>query len=500
MPREDVNIKVSSDVAEAVRLWKAMQEGPQQMANEMEAMGQKGKKSTKGITDELVGMVGKWASIAAAIGVAQKAMEGYFESQKKNREQADKSSLSVDESARRFYVQGGIRDAQSQRKATETILGVAEMRAVDSNTAFGAATQLVSSGFNSDDVTQGGVLDQFLQILNATNAAGGNADAEGLAKAMTQYMTANNMDLSALNVRKVGVGVQRLFTGTNLQIGNLSRFAPESATIGEYSGLGAMEQAALFSQFLDVTDEAKGATAFRSGVVSLATAGSDKTKQRGLEMLGLRPEDVDFQGESFFDVQRLLAERRAGLSGDQRNIADKMLFGQDGLTFANVLLNQDAIGEGRRRVGLTQDEQGFVDTLAIAEQGIAANDRRTGVLEDRAFFDEDKTITEEAARRQIRARNKLNGNTAIDVAAAGIDEFIYNRALNFTDAEGAAALVGQGAAATGQNYQPGKQQVEVSINMTVKDAAGVERPERVEVEAVPRQGGGNFGWYSQIGQ
>jgi hypothetical protein len=405
-------------------------------------------------------------------------------------------------------VQGGIRDAQSQRKATETILGVAEMRAVDSNTAFGAATQLVSSGFNSDDVTQGGVLDQFLQILNATNAKSttGGVDAEGLAKAMTQFMNANGMELSALNVRKAGVAVQGLFGSTNLQIGNLSRFAPDSAAISNFSGLNATDQLAVFSQFLDKTDEAKGATAFRSGVVSLATAGADSTKQKGLAMLGLRPEDVDFQGESFFDVQRLLAERRAGLSGDQRNIADKMLFGQDGLMFASTLLDStgnpktDSVMITNQRRRMVSNEQGFRDALAISEQGIAANDRRTGVLEDRAFFDEDKTITEEAARRQIRARNKLNGNTAIDVAAAGIDEFIYNRALNFTDAEGAAALVGQGAAATGQNYQPGKQQVEVSINMTVKDAAGVERPERVEVEAVPRQGGGNFGWYSQIGQ
>ena len=38
MAREDVNIKVSANVAEAIRLWKAMQEGPQQMARELDGL------------------------------------------------------------------------------------------------------------------------------------------------------------------------------------------------------------------------------------------------------------------------------------------------------------------------------------------------------------------------------------------------------------------------------------------------------------------------------
>ena len=57
MAKDDVNIKVTADVAEAIRLWNEMSKGPQKMANEMAAMGVKGRKATKGVTADLKKMV-----------------------------------------------------------------------------------------------------------------------------------------------------------------------------------------------------------------------------------------------------------------------------------------------------------------------------------------------------------------------------------------------------------------------------------------------------------
>jgi hypothetical protein len=74
MAKEDVNIKVSANVAEAIQLWKAMEKGPEGMANALSDMGQKGKKAGKDIGDSAFDLVGKWTSVAAAVGLVTKAL------------------------------------------------------------------------------------------------------------------------------------------------------------------------------------------------------------------------------------------------------------------------------------------------------------------------------------------------------------------------------------------------------------------------------------------
>lgn len=65
--REDVNIKVSANVAEAIQLWKAMEAGPDGMAKALSAMGEKGGKAAKTAGDEIVAMAQKFTSAAAIL-------------------------------------------------------------------------------------------------------------------------------------------------------------------------------------------------------------------------------------------------------------------------------------------------------------------------------------------------------------------------------------------------------------------------------------------------
>mgnify|MGYP001012010193 CR=1 FL=1 len=67
MAREDVNIKVSANVAEAIQLWKAMEAGPEGMAKSLDAMGQKGKKSADLAGDSILAMATKFGSASAII-------------------------------------------------------------------------------------------------------------------------------------------------------------------------------------------------------------------------------------------------------------------------------------------------------------------------------------------------------------------------------------------------------------------------------------------------
>lgn len=83
MAKEDVNIKVSANVAEAIQLWKAMEAGPDGMAKALTTMGDKGSKATKGMEAEFTAFIGKWGSAAAVIGGVTAALKAMHEESKK---------------------------------------------------------------------------------------------------------------------------------------------------------------------------------------------------------------------------------------------------------------------------------------------------------------------------------------------------------------------------------------------------------------------------------
>ena len=519
MAREDVNIKVSSNVAEAIQMWKAMEEGPQAMANQMDIMSQRGKKGANDMASAFEGLIGKWASITTGIMAAKAALDIYIQAKERMNELENENTLTVDEASRRLFVQGTVTDTDEQSRIRQQVLRIGTNRATTGENAFAAATQLVSSGFSMDETVNGGGLDEFLKILNTTNASGANTNPDELAKAMVQYMTASGQDLTAENLRSNGIAIQSLFRGTNLQVGGLARFAPEAATIAQFTGQTSNEMGAAYSQFLDVTDDAKGSTAYRSGVVSLATAGADRKKTEALKQLGLDVTDVDFQGESFEQVLQRLSTAFGKVSGDQRNVLMKQLFGQDGMTFGNVMLSDQAIAEYRRRVALTKDEAGFNATLGIAESGISAEERRTTTMEQQNFFDEDRKLTTEDYNQRIAAQSKLRGDSDWTIWWR---QWGYNRARNFmSDADAAdfKSLGGtegiespvsltpdevralgndpsrlkevQSGSARGEFYRRELERAGIDINITLRDATGNEIPQDAEVQNLNQPGGGN---------
>jgi len=428
MAREDVNVKVSANVAEALQLWRAMEKGPEGMAGALGAMGDKGKQSARGLAGELEGLVGKWASIGAAIAGAQALLASFFNDMKRMREETEKTTFDIEESTKRFLVQAGMRADQSSA-VQQALFGIATSRKVSLDSAFTAGTQLVSSGFSSDQLLQGGALSEFLQLLAATNATGKEVNSAELAKSMVQFMTAQGAPLTAAGVRENAVAIQSLFKGTNLQTAQLSRFAPDAATISNFTGLGGPEMLALFSQFLDVTDEAKGSTAFRAGALRLGTAGANKETQRGLAMLGLTAEDVDFQGENFFEVQERLITAMEKVEGNVRNNASKLIFGAEGMPFSNVLLTREGQAAGQQRIGLTRNEAAYAEAVAFAESGRGPTRVQSQTERDVALFDPTAPDSE-TLRNRLETYMEEQGFSPIRRTAERMGFSMYEKLTN----------------------------------------------------------------------
>ncbi len=396
MAKEDVNIKVSANVAEAVRMWQAMEEGPKGMASELEQLGRKGKKASSGMSKEFSSLVGHWVSIGAGIAAAKKLIDLFISAQKESLRLTGEATIPVDDLSRRFQVQGGLTNAEAER-AKVSILATGRDRAFTPEGAFGPGTQLVSSGFTPQEVT-GGALDEFLKLLNATNANGGNVDAAELAKATVQFLKATEQTLTADSIRGNAQEIQGLFKSTNLQAGGLGLFAGKAGPISDVTGL-KKELLPIFSQFLDVVSDEVGGTAFRSSSIALATAGSEPAKVRALKSIGLKPEDIDFQGEDFFTVQKRMADAFDSKPGEVANIAAKRLFGNEGLIAKSVLFSQSGVAETQRRLGLSASDAAYERDVAITEGSLLAKGRAAESGKASAFFDE--TFVDPATARQV---------------------------------------------------------------------------------------------------
>lgn len=401
MAREDVNIKVTANVAEAIQLWKAMEAGPEGMAKALDSMGQKGKQSTKGLGDEVVSYAGKWLTVGTAVAAATKLINDQFEAVKRLREERNAATNSIDEVFNRFQVQARIPNGPEADRTRTQLLSIIANRKASPITGLSSAVELGSAGASVQDILGGG-LDEFLKLTTGTNAAGRNVDQAELAHAMVLFLEANGRRPNKAGMQETSLALQQLFGGTNLQLSNLARFAPEAGKIADASHMTPVQQLALYSQFLGTQDEAMGAVAMRSATMSLAAAGANPKKVKALKQMGLTPGDVDFQGEDYFAVAERLQKGFAGIKPEQRNIAAKLLFGDEGMGFYNIALKPGGVEETRRRVALAQSTEGVEEALKTAESSRDAGRRQAETIAAAANYDPSRQDPQ-------TVRNRLSG-------------------------------------------------------------------------------------------
>lgn len=481
MAREDVNIKVSANVAEAIRLWKAMEEGPEGMAREIDGLAATGKRGAQGMAAEFDKLVGKLTAVQLAIGAAKKVFDEFQQLRQQDLERRGRAFDSVDAEARRFYVQqGGTGDYDAFR---QKILDIAVTRSVSPQQAYASATQLVSSGFSADQVLEGGVLDQYLKTLAATNQTGQQVDAAELAKAMSLFLNATGQ-MNQQGMRGAGVATQNLFQGTNLQLSDMARFAPEAGVIRQMTGL-QNEQLGILAQFLNNADIAKGATAFRAGAVALATAGAMPKKVQALAELGLTPEDVDFQGESFFDVQRRLTGALQNVPGQTRNRVMARLFGAEGMLFGTTLLTPDGVAQTEEYQRIAANGGSFDRAVQVSEGSLNARRNRENAREARAFYGEGYVDSELMRQVIINWIEESKSNDATKSLLKGVagQTFDFSQWLTSDpEAAGRAAIRAAGGDQRTQDALVERARAEsVDVRVEIVDQNAIAIPHKSEV-------------------
>jgi hypothetical protein len=420
MAREDVNIKVSANVAEAIRLWKSMEEGPQGMANELDALGRKGKRSADDMSTAMDKLIGKWATLGAKIQGVKSLYNEWSAFNAGEQGKVDSASMMLDVASRRFQVQAGVSDSQMSSMRSQ-ILGIAKARGVGIEAAFGVGQQLLSSGFKTSDVLGGGALDAALQAANALNATGKNFNPTEFAASLGNYLEGTGQKQNAGNLRALSQQLYGLYLGTDVQPQDLAQLASKASAIQSMTGMSQGDILGVYSQFRGTLDAATAATAMRSGYVAQATIGADKGKTAALATMGLKPGDVDYVNESHLQVQERMIRGFASLSDDMRNRVAKTLYGQEGLPFYTTLMSDAGMRQTRERLGMSSDLASFNRSAAITEGGLAADEARAEVETAQAYATGTPTSATVKSRFLARLRREGAWGTTRALAATGYD-------------------------------------------------------------------------------
>ena len=379
MPSSTAEITFTSTDKGVLALMERLDRSQDKLARNMDRLGRESKRSAdasrdgwkkvgstfKGVALSLVG----GGSILTGLNLIKSAQADIIK-------QAEQIASKYEDSAKRFRVQTGYRGAEAGA-AQARVENIAYANAVSLDTAFNAGTQLASSGFDRREAS-GDSLNAFLDVLAATNQSGEQVDSAELAKSLAGFLSSQNLELNAANVRRVGAGTQALFKGTNLQLSALTPLAKEGASLA--TALSPEETLASASVLLDQgIDESSTAVALRSIVSRLQTAKEGKAQDRGLEILGLKSGQVDFVGEDLDAVLGTLAEAFGRTDERDRAGAAKLLVGEAAV--APLLKLIESRGTVRDRVSLQSETGQFDADVREAQSGVNAAARRSEVRE-----------------------------------------------------------------------------------------------------------------------
>lgn len=462
---QKVTIELDAKDAAMVAAWQRARQSVQAFEDEFKKVGDTTKKNTASFGN----WVAKLVSVQSAANLITSSVRSWWQMSQELAREAGEIALKYDEIGRKFQVQSGLKGLEGEQ-AQARITGAAVRQSFDIDRAQAVATQLVSSGFSAEEAS-GASLEEFLRILNASNAAGQNVDSAQLAKSITGYLQSQGLELNAENLARIGRGTQRLFKSTNIQLADLVDVAKVGSLLSK--GLTPEEQLAAMSVSADLgRPSSESATAFRGVVGSLMGARANEAKVSALKEFGLGVEDVDLVGEGFQDALARLDQGMQAMPEEQRMAALKKLFGEEYAAFAlDMISGRKKIAE---RVGIMTDDRAFMEDVAISTSGPAAGARRLAAqteLEKLERSRGDSTITKaiEAElldrghspwRASMSAKEYeagrglgLSQETALAMAVQGEErrQAILARAQAAEQAQGGPSLVFEGKTITDQD-------------------------------------------------
>jgi len=299
----------------------------------------------------------KWIGVSSAIDVARRALGSFLDVSEQVRASQADVTFTLDETFRKYTAQAGIGDAGRQA-AAQKLIGISSRQATPIQTVEGIARQLVSSGYTNEQVlAKGGVAETMVATSRAAALTGEEFDPKRMGEAATHFLLAQGgaetadqkklpadvraQLLSTDKFKQLMQDTHALYENANLQFEDLQFFA-EAAPALARAGIDMRTQLAMAAQMREVLDAETAATSLRNIVSRMRTAGASKEKTAALASIGLKPEDIDLEGESIDEALGRFRDALAGSDKVTQDIVLKKIFEEKGAQGASVLIEQAA--------------------------------------------------------------------------------------------------------------------------------------------------------------
>lgn len=223
---ENVNIKVSADMAQAIQAWKEIADGPLALERALKKISELEGQRSKGLARELSNVVGQWASIGAMINAATKALRFYFDTAQRLREESVNATRDIDTASRQYFISAGIKPGTPQgAQAIRNITTMAQTAGATPAGAFAGARMLAEFGATTQQ-QQGGALRELLDLQDVMKIGGKEGDAEQLSRAVLEVLKRSQQPITGPSVRALGgTAVQLTGAGTGFGPGQIQEFA-----------------------------------------------------------------------------------------------------------------------------------------------------------------------------------------------------------------------------------------------------------------------------------
>lgn len=356
---------------------------------------------SKGAT-QLVGMAAGYLSVTGAISKV-------IESQAEMVRQADEAALKYDTLFRKVNVQAATLGVAGEA-GKKSILDTAIVNAATAEESGAIAQQLAGAGFNAKDAT-GSALDA---VLKAQAAMGEQGSGKGaiIAESAAQYLKAMGIEATGENLKKTLIAVQQSAKEGFMKFEDLSQVSGKVGAFG-----GKAESADVLAAF-NIGRSIMGADTASTGLKIFGErtmgAAGDKQRMDLLKQVGLKPEAVDFVGESFDTVLERLDKAVASLPEEKKAGWLQRFFGGEGANFAGALIRDR--GQMDKFRGVMGNEKGFAADVAEMTSGKAAQRRRQELIDERDAAERDTGFEEKLKSTRRADRKSGQSDFSVDVA------------------------------------------------------------------------------------
>lgn len=412
------------------------------LSNKIGQVSRRSRKSSKTGVQGLVDQIKGAANLTAAFEGVKAVISAITAEQRKLSQSIDQTIPKLDEQQLKLQIQAGLTPRQVEGKIPQIRDALLNTPSADLGGAFMLQTQLVSSGFNQQDIDSGAALQTVLDLKAATNQFGeGVGDVKESVAAVAQFLKATGSETTARNIRKIGGNLTQLFEGSDIQFADLGPLAGEASTLTS-KGLSTDIQLAAFSALRDVKAAPEAATGFRQVVSRMSSAGESPAKVQALESIGLKPEDIDMIGEDFTTALKRLKGAVDAVDEKTGRSAVFALFGEKGESAGNALLGKLDVIE--KRLSILRGGA-FERNVKIFQESRTAERQRVGIRREFAERDLNEQrggMTFQDARDLMQARfaeDMANQNAVLDRIGTNFESVI--------DAQGLAVGEGFGMSA-----------------------------------------------------